>query len=201
MSHREILPDRCRYGFRKRRPSAGSAYPRHWRRPTPEPGLRFHRELKATATLQLLWEEYHHPTATQFCEIYRQWARRLRPSMRQSPRRREDLHRLLRQAAEPGRPAHGGAAACRAPCSAPAASPTPRTSSWLQRAHPSRDQLTPSPGPAATSPRSAPTRTWPPTTSWSRRGRATPGQSGRRNRLGPARYWPGSATRFFASAR
>ena len=33
-----------------------------------------------------------------------------------APRRREDLHRLLRQAAEPGRPAHGGAAACRAVC-------------------------------------------------------------------------------------
>ena len=39
-------------------------------------------------TLQLLWEEYFqvHPNGyryTQFCEIYRQWARRLRPSMRQ----------------------------------------------------------------------------------------------------------------------
>ncbi len=43
----------------------------------------------ATASrLQLLWEEYAqvHPNGyryTQFCEIYRQWARRLRPSMRQ----------------------------------------------------------------------------------------------------------------------
>ena len=48
-----------------------------------------HRELKRDGvTLQLLWEEYAqvHPNGyrrTQFCEIYRQWARRLRPSMRQ----------------------------------------------------------------------------------------------------------------------
>ena len=48
-----------------------------------------HRERKRDGvTLQLLWEEYVqvHPDGyryTQFCEIYRQWARRLRPSMRQ----------------------------------------------------------------------------------------------------------------------
>ena len=48
-----------------------------------------HRELKRDGvTLQLLWEEYAgvHPDGyryTQFCGIYRQWARRLRPSMRQ----------------------------------------------------------------------------------------------------------------------
>ena len=48
-----------------------------------------HRELKRDGvTLQLLWEEYArvHPDGygrTRFCEIYRQWARRLRPSMRQ----------------------------------------------------------------------------------------------------------------------
>ena len=48
-----------------------------------------HRELKRDGvTLQLLWEEYAqvHPDGyryTQFCEIYRQWSRRLRPSMRQ----------------------------------------------------------------------------------------------------------------------
>ncbi len=48
-----------------------------------------HRELKRNGvTLQLLWEEYAqvHQSGyryTQFCEIYRQWARRLRPSMRQ----------------------------------------------------------------------------------------------------------------------
>ena len=48
-----------------------------------------HRELKRDGvTLQLLWEEYTqvHPSGyrrTQFFEIYRQWARRLRPSMRQ----------------------------------------------------------------------------------------------------------------------
>ena len=48
-----------------------------------------HRELKRDGvTLQLLWEEHLqvHPSGyryTQFCEIYRQWVRRLRPSMRQ----------------------------------------------------------------------------------------------------------------------
>ena len=48
-----------------------------------------HRELKRDGvTQQLLWEEYAqvHPNGyrrTQFFEIYRQWARRLRPSMRQ----------------------------------------------------------------------------------------------------------------------
>ena len=55
----------------------------------------------ATLTLQLLWEEYaqvhpHGYRRAQFCEIYRQWARRLRPSMRQVHRaRREDVHRLF----------------------------------------------------------------------------------------------------------
>ena len=48
-----------------------------------------HRELKRNGvTLQLLWEEYAQvqPNGygrTQFCAIYREWARRLRPSMRQ----------------------------------------------------------------------------------------------------------------------
>ena len=48
-----------------------------------------HRELKRDGvTLQLLWEEYAQVHSrgyryTQFCEIYRQWTRRLRPSMRQ----------------------------------------------------------------------------------------------------------------------
>ena len=48
-----------------------------------------HRELKRVGvTLQLLWEEYAqaHPDGyrySQFCEIYRRWVRRLRPSMRQ----------------------------------------------------------------------------------------------------------------------
>ena len=51
--------------------------------------VHIHRELKRDGvTLQLLWEEYAqvHPDGyryTQFCGIYRQWARRLRPSMRQ----------------------------------------------------------------------------------------------------------------------
>ena len=48
-----------------------------------------HHELKRdSVTLHLLWEEYAqvHPNGyryTQFCEIYRRWAKRLRPSMRQ----------------------------------------------------------------------------------------------------------------------
>ena len=73
-----------------------------------------HRELKRTGvTLQLLWEEYAqvHPDGyrrSQFCEIYREWTRRLRPSMRQVHRAGEkNVHRLLRQAADAGRPAHG----------------------------------------------------------------------------------------------
>ncbi len=51
-----------------------------------------HQELKrAGVTLQLLWEEYRavHPEGygySQFCEIYRRWARKLRPSMRQQHR-------------------------------------------------------------------------------------------------------------------
>jgi len=51
------------------------------------PGI--HRELKRTGvTLRLLWEEYQgvHPDGyrySQFCEIYRRWAKRLKPSMRQ----------------------------------------------------------------------------------------------------------------------
>ena len=68
---------------------------RLFRRPAPATGRArpdcayIHRELKRDGvTLQLLWEEYAqvHPDGyryTQFCEIYRQWARRLRPSMRQ----------------------------------------------------------------------------------------------------------------------
>jgi transposase len=48
-----------------------------------------HQELKKVGvTLQLLWEEYRGAHAegygySQFCEIYRRWARTLRPSMRQ----------------------------------------------------------------------------------------------------------------------
>ena len=80
-----------------------------------------HREMKrGGVTLQLLWEGYAevHPDGyryTQFCGIYRQWARLRRPSMRQVHRAGEKtLHRLLREAAGPGRPADGGAAAGRA---------------------------------------------------------------------------------------
>ena len=50
---------------------------------------RIHRELKrAEVTLQLLWEEYFEVHSegyrySQFCEIYRRWAKKLKPSMRQ----------------------------------------------------------------------------------------------------------------------
>ena len=60
------------------------------RRDRPVPVFaEIHRELARTGvTLQLLWEEYAqvHPDGyrySQFCVRYRQWARRLRPSMRQ----------------------------------------------------------------------------------------------------------------------
>ena len=67
---------------------------RLFRRPTPVHGrarpdcAHLHRELERDGvTLQLLWEEYAqvHPGGyryTQFCEIYRQWARLPRSSMR-----------------------------------------------------------------------------------------------------------------------
>jgi len=51
-----------------------------------------HQELKrAGVTLHLLWEEYRGVQEngygySQFCEIYRRWARKLRPSMRQQHR-------------------------------------------------------------------------------------------------------------------
>ena len=56
-----------------------------------------HQELKKPAvTLALLWTEYraHHPSGygySQFCERYRQWARLLKPSMRQVHRAGEKL--------------------------------------------------------------------------------------------------------------
>ena len=68
---------------------------RLFRRPAPvqdraRPDCAYiHRERKRDGvTLQLLWEEYLQVHSngyryTQFCEIYHQWVRRLRPSMRQ----------------------------------------------------------------------------------------------------------------------
>jgi transposase len=56
-----------------------------------------HQELKKPGvTLMLLWQEYRarHPLGyaySQFCERYRQWARRLKPSMRQVHRAGEKL--------------------------------------------------------------------------------------------------------------
>jgi transposase len=54
--------------------------------------VRIHQELKRVGvTLHLLWEEYRKVHAdgygySQFCEIYRRWAGRLKPSMRQHHR-------------------------------------------------------------------------------------------------------------------
>jgi transposase len=65
-------------------------------RPVPE-WTRLHQELKKPGvTLMLLWQEYRaqHPTGyaySQFCERYRQWARALKPSMRQVHRAGEKL--------------------------------------------------------------------------------------------------------------
>ena len=48
-----------------------------------------HQELKRVGvTLHLLWEEYREANPkgyaySQFCEIYRRWAQKLKPSMRQ----------------------------------------------------------------------------------------------------------------------
>jgi transposase len=54
--------------------------------------VRIHQELKRPGvTLHLLWEEYRevHPDGygySQFCEIYRRWTGKLKPSMRQHHR-------------------------------------------------------------------------------------------------------------------
>jgi transposase len=59
--------------------------------------LQLHHELKKPGvTLMLLWQEYRaaHPSGyaySQFCERYRQWAQRLKPSMRQVHRAGEKL--------------------------------------------------------------------------------------------------------------
>ena len=73
-----------------------------------------HRELKRDGvTLQLLWEEHLqvHPSGyryTQFCEFYRQWFKRLRPSMRQIHRAGEKTFiDFSGKRPSPGRPAHG----------------------------------------------------------------------------------------------
>ena len=60
-------------------------------RPQPDPA-HIHEELKRVGvTLHLLWMEYleDHPDGyrySQFCEIYRRWAKKLDPSMRQRHR-------------------------------------------------------------------------------------------------------------------
>jgi transposase len=66
--------------------------------PRPQPDVaRIHRELKRQGvTLHLLWVEYleDHPEGyrySQFCEIYRRWAKKLHPSMRQRHRAGEKV--------------------------------------------------------------------------------------------------------------
>ena len=65
------------------------AAPEPKRERIPPDVARIHQELKRTGvTLHLLWEEYFevHPDGyrySQFCEIYRRWAKKLKPSMRQ----------------------------------------------------------------------------------------------------------------------
>jgi hypothetical protein len=63
-------------------------------------------------TLHLLWEEYrqvheHGYGYSQFCELYRRWASKQALDAAAAPRGREELHRLLRQAAAPRRPTNG----------------------------------------------------------------------------------------------
>lgn len=75
-------------------PPAGSAPPSD--RPLPD-CVYLHTELKRKGvTLMLLWEEYlgEHPQGyrySHFCEIYRQWARTLKISMRQTHKAGEKL--------------------------------------------------------------------------------------------------------------
>jgi transposase len=65
------------------------ASPAPKRERVPPDVVRIHQELKRTGvTLHLLWQEYleTHPEGyrySQFCEIYRRWAKKLKPSMRQ----------------------------------------------------------------------------------------------------------------------
>ncbi len=69
--------------FQAPAPAAGRAVPDY---------SSVHQELKRVGvTLHLLWEEYRqvHPEGygySQYCELYRRWARKLKPSMRQQHR-------------------------------------------------------------------------------------------------------------------
>ena len=73
-----------------------------------------HRDLKRDGvTLQLLWEEYAqvHPSGYRYTQFLRDLpavgAAAAAVDAAGAPRRREDVYRLFREAAEPGRPAHG----------------------------------------------------------------------------------------------
>ena len=67
---------------------AVEAVPSSTRKPLPEWGV-IHEELKRKAvTLQLLWQEYRQEHEqgygySQFCELYKNWRKKLSPSMRQ----------------------------------------------------------------------------------------------------------------------
>jgi transposase len=90
------LPDDLDDGALEARLFTRPASPQTSDRPLPE-WLELHRELKKPGvTLMLLWQEYRaqHPHGyaySQFCDRYRQWARRLTPSMRQVHRAGEKL--------------------------------------------------------------------------------------------------------------
>ncbi len=97
-----------------------------------------HQELKGVGvTLHLLWEEYREVHGesgygySQFCELYRRWAGRLEPvDAPDAPGGREDLRRLLRQAAATSSIGKTGEmrsrSSCSWRCSGRAATPTPR---------------------------------------------------------------------------
>ena len=102
-------------------------------RDRPPPAFaEIHRELARTGvTLQLLWEEYAqvYPEGyrySQFCVLYRQWARRLRPSMRQVHRAGEKTFIDFSGKRPTVVDRRTGEVRSVEPCSAPAATPTPK---------------------------------------------------------------------------
>jgi transposase len=90
------LPDDLDDAALERRLFARPAVPQASERALPD-WSTLHQELKTPGvTLMLLWQEYRAQHAagyaySQFCERYRQWARRLKPSMRQVHRAGEKL--------------------------------------------------------------------------------------------------------------
>ena len=209
---------------------------RLFRRPAPVPNrarpdcAHIHRELKRNGvTLQLLWEEYLqvHPGGyryTQFCEIYRQWSRRLRPSMRQVHRAGEKTFvdfsgkrpTLVDRRTGELRPVELFVAALGASSLTYAeATATQQLADWVT-AHihmveycggattlwiprPAQERHHP-PLPLRAPTSTAPTRTWPPTTAPSSSRRAPESPATRRSSRPAYSWpsggsWPGSATR------